>query len=201
MTGFDILVLVVVGLAATYGFLRGFVQEAISLFAGAVAIFAIHTLHTPLADVLTPHIGTESGASVLAFFLLLLVPYVLVRAVARYLGSASRASALAPVDRVLGFGFGAVKGTLIIVLGYSVLILAYDTVWGPKGRPGWITHSRTYNFIDASSEALVKMISKRRRDAADERAKEQDDSASPAPVATRSPTSHATKRKAHHTAD
>ena len=108
MTGFDILVLVVVGLAATFGFLRGFVQEAISLFAGAVAIVAIHTLHTPLAEVLTPHIGTESGASVLAFFLLLIVPYVLVRAVARYLGTASRASALAPVDRVLGFGFGAV---------------------------------------------------------------------------------------------
>lgn len=193
MTGFDILVLVVVGLAATFGFLRGFVQEAISLFAGAVAIVAIHTLHTPLAEVLTPHIGTESGASVLAFFLLLIVPYVLVRAVARYLGTASRASALAPVDRVLGFGFGAVKGTLIIVLGYSVLILAYDTIWGPKGRPGWITHSRTYNFIDASSEAMVKMISQRRREAAEDRAK---DEAEPSPK----PTTHA-RRKTHRAAD
>lgn len=200
MTGFDILVLVVVGLAATFGFLRGFVQEAISLFAGAVAIFAIHTMHTPLAQVLTPHIGTESGASVLAFFLLLLVPYLLVRGVARYLGSASRASALAPVDRVLGFGFGAVKGTLIIVLGYSVLVLAYDTIWGPKGRPGWITHSRTYNFIDASSEALVKMISQRRRDAAEDRAKDGgDDSPSSAPSPKAS--SHPTKRKAHRAAD
>lgn len=193
MTGFDILVLVVVGLAATFGFLRGFVQEAISLFAGAVAIVAIHTLHTPLAEVLTPHIGTESGASVLAFFLLLIVPYVLVRAVARYLGTASRASALAPVDRVLGFGFGAVKGTLIIVLGYSVLILAYDTIWGPKGRPGWITHSRTYNFIDASSEAMVKMISQRRREAAEDRAT---DEVEPSPK----PTTHA-KRKTHRAVD
>lgn len=197
MTGFDILVLVVVGLAATFGFLRGFVQEAISLFAGAVAIVAIHTLHTPLAEVLTPHIGTESGASVLAFFLLLIVPYFLVRGVARYLGTASRASALAPVDRVLGFGFGAVKGTLIIVLGYSVLILAYDTIWGPKGRPGWITHSRTYNFIDASSEAMVKMISQRRREAAEDRAK---DEAEPSPGPTHTPTTHA-RRKTHRAVD
>lgn len=198
MTGFDILVLVVVGFAATFGFLRGFVQEAISLFAGVVAIVAIHSLHTPLAQVLMPHIGTESGASVLAFFLLLIVPYVLVKGVAKYLGTASRASALAPVDRVLGFGFGAVKGTLIIVLGYSVLVLAYDTIWGPKGRPGWITHSRTYNFIDASSEALVKMISQRRRDAAEERAKEDDEPvAKPTPKAS----SHAAKRKVHRTVD
>lgn len=198
MTGFDILVLVVVGFAATFGFLRGFVQEAISLFAGVVAIVAIHSLHTPLAQVLTPHIGTESGASVLAFFLLLIVPYVLVKGVAKYLGTASRASALAPVDRVLGFGFGAVKGTLIIVLGYSVLVLAYDTIWGPKGRPGWITHSRTYNFIDASSEALVKMISQRRRDAAEERAKEGDE---PVAKPTTKASSHAAKRKAHRTVD
>lgn len=200
MTGFDILVLVVVGLAATFGFLRGFVQEAISLFAGVVAIVAIHTLHTPLAVVLTPHVGTESGASVLAFFLLLIIPYLTVRMVARYLGTASRASALAPVDRVLGFGFGAVKGTLIIVLGYSVLILAYDTIWGPKGRPGWITHSRTYNFIDASSEAMVKMISQRRREAAQERAGENSDEAGNDAAPSPKPTAHA-RRKTHRAAD
>ena len=165
MTGFDILVLVVVGALASLGFLRGFVQEAISLLAWGASIFAIHTLHSPLSDVLTPHVGTESGASVLAFFLLLFLPYLLIRGLARYLGSASRGSALAPVDRVLGFGFGAVKGTLIIVLGYSVLMLGYDTIWGANGRPAWIRHSRSYSFIDASSVALVDMIGQRRREA------------------------------------
>lgn len=165
MTGFDILVLVVVGALASLGFLRGFVQEAISLLAWGASIFAIHTLHSPLSDVLTPHVGTESGASVLAFFLLLFLPYLLIRGLARYLGSASRGSALAPVDRVLGFGFGAVKGTLIIVLGYSVLMLGYDTIWGANGRPAWIRHSRSYSFIDASSVALVEMIGQRRREA------------------------------------
>jgi len=172
MTGFDILVLVVVGIAAAYGFMRGFVQEAISLGAWALAIFAIHNLHSALADVLAPHIGTASGASVLAFFLLLLVPYALVRILARTLGSASRASVLAPVDRVLGFGFGAVKGTVLIVLAYSLLMLAYDTVWGAGGRPLWIKNSRSYRFVDASSEAMVKMISERRRAAADAAKKE-----------------------------
>lgn len=167
MSGFDILVLAVVGLASTYGFMRGFVQEAVSLFAWVFVIFAIHNLHSPLADVLAPYVGSESGASVLAFFLLLVLPYAIVRGIARWLGSASRGSVLAPVDRVLGFGFGAVKGTVVVVLAYSLVILAYDTVWGPEGRPGWITHARTYRFVDASSEAMVKMISERRKAAAE----------------------------------
>ena len=71
---------------------------------------------------------------------------------------------LGPIDRVLGFGFGAVKGMIIVVLGFSVLVLGYDTVWGVGGRPTWITQARTYPFVNASSEALVTMIAKRRQE-------------------------------------
>lgn len=163
MTGFDVAVLVVVGILAAGGFLRGFVQESISLFAWAFAILCIHNLHDLVAGWLEPHVGTTSGASVLAFALLMLVPYMLIRLLAKSLGSASRNSVLGPIDRVLGFGFGAVKGTVIIVMAFSVVVLGYDTIWGPDGRPEWITKSRSYPFINASSEALVKVISERRR--------------------------------------
>jgi membrane protein required for colicin V production len=199
MTGFDILVLVVVGALASFGFLRGFVQEAISLFAWGFSIFAIHNLHSRLSDVLAPHIGTESGASVLAFAILALVPYMLVRLLAKYLGAASRNSVLGPVDRVLGFGFGAVKGTLIIVLGFSVLVLGYDTIWGAGGRPTWITKSRTYPFVNASSEALVKMISERRRQAAEGADPTATDTPSPDAKPSVSAKSH--HKTSHHRGD
>lgn len=162
MTGFDIAVLLFVGLGAITGFIRGFVQEILALGAWVFAIFAIHMLHMPVTAWLIPHIGTETGASVLAFALLLLVPFAAVKLIARWAGGMSRASVLAPIDRVLGFGFGAVKGVIIIVLGFSVLVLGYDTAWGPSGRPDWITQSRTYPFVNASSEALVQLIAERR---------------------------------------
>ena len=199
MTGFDILVLVVVGALASFGFLRGFVQEAISLFSWAFSIFAIHNLHSRLSDVLAPHIGTESGASVLAFAILALVPYVLIRLLAKYMGSASRNSVLGPVDRVLGFGFGAVKGTLIIVLGFSVLVLGYDTIWGANGRPAWITKSRTYPFVNASSEALVKMISERRRQATEGSDPATTDTPSSEATSSASPRPH--HKMSHHRVD
>jgi membrane protein required for colicin V production len=163
MTGFDIAVLLLVGLGAVIGFIRGFVEEVLALLAWVFSLVAIHYLHTPVTEFLVPRIGTPSGAAVLAFAILLLIPYAAVKLLGGWLGRASRSSVLGPIDRVLGFGFGAVKGILIAVVAFSVLVLGYDTVWGPKGRPDWITQARSYQFVNASSEALVKMIAERRR--------------------------------------
>ena len=171
MTGFDIAVLVLVGLGAITGFMRGFVQEILALSAWVIALFTIHNLHTPLSAALVPYVGSESGATVLAFALLLLVPYAIVKLVANRMGEASRESVLGPIDRLLGFGFGAVKGLVIAVLAFSVLVLGYDTVWGIGGRPDWITQARSYPFVNASSESLVKMIAERRKNAAEAEAK------------------------------
>ena len=165
MTGFDIAVLLIVGLGAVMGFVRGFVQEIMALMAWVFALVAIRWLHTPFTEAIEPTIGTPSGAAILAFAVLLLVPYVAIRFIATRAGRRSRRSLLGPVDRVLGFGFGAVKGTIIVVLAFSVLVLGYDTVWGQEGRPEWITQSRTYPFVNASSEALVTLIAERRREA------------------------------------
>jgi membrane protein required for colicin V production len=148
------------------------VQEVLALLAWVFALVAIHYLHTPLSSALAPTVKTESGSSVLAFALLLLVPYATVKLVANWLGSRSRNSLLGPIDRVLGFGFGGIKGLIIVVLAFSVVILGYDTVWGPGGRPGWITQARSYRFINASSEGLVTMIAKRRAAAVEADAKD-----------------------------
>lgn len=174
MTGFDIAVLLLVGIGAVTGFLRGFVQEILNLASWIFALFAIRYLHTPLNDFLVPIIGTTSGAAVLAFAILLLVPYAAVKLVGRWAGQSSRNSVLGPIDRVLGFGFGGVKGMIIAIMAFSVLVLGYDTVWGVGGRPTWITQARTYPFVNASSEALVTLIAERRKAAVEAEAKRLD---------------------------
>ena len=173
MTGFDIAVLILLGLGAITGFMRGFVQEVFALAAWVLALVAIHNLHTPFSVALVPYVGNASGASVLAFAILLLVPYAIVKLLSDRRGAASRNSVLGPIDRVIGFGFGAIKGIVITVLAFSVLVLGYDTIWGVGGRPHWIVHSRSYPFVNSASEALVKMIGERRRAAAEAAARDQ----------------------------
>jgi membrane protein required for colicin V production len=174
MTGLDIIVLLVVGVAAVGGFMRGFVQEVLSLAAWILAIFAIRYLHTDLTAFLASYVGTPTTAALLAFVLLLLIPYAAMKLIAGRLGKASRNSIIGPFDRVLGFGFGAVKGVIMAVIAFSVLVLGYDTVWGPTGRPEWIVSARSYQFINAGSEAMVQLIQARR-----ERLQQEDAAAHP----------------------
>lgn len=163
MTGFDIIVLLIVGIAAVGGFMRGFVQEVLSLVGWALAIVAIRFFHTDLTGLVYGFIGTPSGAAVLALVLLLLIPPLAVGMVARAAGRSSRNSVLGPIDRVLGFGFGGVKGVIVVVMAFSLLVLGYDTTWGPTGRPAWMTTARTYSFVNAAADATVQLISERQR--------------------------------------
>ncbi len=168
MTGFDIIVLVIVGVAAIGGFMRGLVQEVLSLASWILAAFAIYYLHGPLTEALRNWYDADPATSILAFALLLLIPYAAMKVIASNAGEASRNSILGPIDRVLGFGFGAIKGALIVVFAFSVLVLGFDTVWGYKGRPAWISTARTYPAVDAFSRQLVSIIADRRAALQDE---------------------------------
>lgn len=162
MNGFDIIVLIIVGVAAVGGFMRGLVQEVLSLAAWVLAAVAIYSLHGTLTEQLSQYFNSDPATSILAFALLLLIPYAAMKVIANNVGKASRNSILGPIDRVLGFGFGLLKGALIVVFAFSLLVLGYDTVWGVKGRPDWITTARSYPFVDAASRDLVAAIADRR---------------------------------------
>ena len=107
MTALDIVVLFLLGAGAILGFMRGFVQEALSLIAWILIIVAVRVLHGPVTGWLTDPVGTEAGAAVLAFLAITIATYALGKMIAKSIGSKSRKSVLGPVDRVLGFGFGA----------------------------------------------------------------------------------------------
>jgi membrane protein required for colicin V production len=173
MTAFDLIALLVIGVAAVGGFMRGFIQEVLSLAAWILAVFAIRYLHTDLTGIIAGFIGTPTSAAMLAFALLLLIPYAAMKLIAGRLGRASRNSLIGPIDRALGFGFGTVKGVIIVVIGFSLVALGYDTIWGSDGRPNWITGARTYPFVNAASEAMVQLIEIRRHQL------EQDDASVP----------------------
>jgi len=101
------------------------------------------------------------SASILAFMILLILPYSAIRIIGGIMGKVARNSLLGPIDRVLGFGFGAVKGVVVAVMAFSLMVLGYDTAWGDQGRPAWMTTARSYTFINASAEMMVQLIKER----------------------------------------
>lgn len=163
LTALDILVVLLVGLGLVFGFLRGFVAEALSLFAWFLAIVALRYLYDPVRLLLAGPIGTESGAAVLSFALVFGLVFLAGKLASRRLGSRVRQSVVGPVDRVLGGGFGALKGLIGATLIYLGLSLVYDTIWGRASpRPDWLAESHTYPLLESSGETIVDLVEAQR---------------------------------------
>ena len=162
MTALDIIILFLLGGGAIFGFIRGFVQEALSLIAWIMIIAAVRILHGPATAIMSEWVGTESGAAVLAFLTIVIVTYALGNWIAKAIGTKSRKSVLGPIDRVLGFGFGALKGLIIATLIFLLLVMGYETLFGTAvKRPEWMTTSRTYPLLNASGDAMSAFLRER----------------------------------------
>jgi len=165
MTALDVFVFLLLIGGAAVGFVRGFVHEVISLLAWIVGIAMLKLFHTQLWSGLenTFHTSPSAGA-VLAFALLFVPSFLVVKLLARLLGGRTRRhKLLGPFDRVLGGGFGLLKGLLGATLFFLLANLATDMVYGPQAdRPQWMTKSRTYPLLNASGRTIVDWVEARR---------------------------------------
>ncbi len=164
LTALDIVVLLGVAITAGLGAMRGFVTEVLSLFTWVIVVFALKLLHVPMTQALAGIVGTHSGAAVLAFVLIAGAGWLGGRMIAKGIGSRTRQSILGPLDRAMGLGFGALKGLIFASLAFLLLVLVSDTVWGgPSNRPLWLTKSRTYPLLNATSTYIGEIVARRRR--------------------------------------
>ena len=161
LTALDIITVILVGAGLVFGFMRGFVAEILSLFAWILAVLALSYFHAPVAALLSGPVG--SGAWLLAFVLVFGLVFGLGKLASRRLGGRVRRSVVGPVDRILGGGFGALKGLIGATLLYLALNFVFDMLWGRVApRPDWIANSRTYPLLHASGEAVVDVVEGRR---------------------------------------
>ena len=173
MTALDIIVLLLVGGGLVFGFMRGFIGEVLSLLAWVAGVVALKLFHEPASAALLGPVGTAAGAAVLAFALVFGIVFILGKLIAKRIGNATKKSVVGPVDRVLGAGFGALKGLIGATLLYLAASLFYDTVYGRfSERPEWMANSRTYPLLQASGQAVVGFVEQRRGPAQPEEAQD-----------------------------
>lgn len=174
LTGFDMIVLALIGGGAVLGYLRGFAQEALSLMAWAAAVVALRLFHTPVTEWLIPKIGTESGAMVLAFFIVFGGVLGLGKLLARRIGKSSRDSVVGPFDRILGVGFGMLKGLILSTIALLLFFMVYDFVYGEHAdRPEWLTESRTYPLLRATGVEISDLVKARQEQLKEEQSAEK----------------------------
>ena len=159
LSGFDMVVLALIFGGAIFGFLRGFAQEALSLMAWVAAVVALRLFHTPTTEWLIPKVGTDSGAMVLAFFIIFGGVLILGKILAGRIGKTSRDSVVGPFDRVLGVGFGMLKGLVLSTISLLLFFMVYDFIYGAQAdRPIWLEKSRTYPLLRATGVEISGMV-------------------------------------------
>lgn len=168
MTALDMAVLLLVGIMAITGFMRGFVQEVLSLLAWVIAIVAVRLFLAPVTDLAGIWMGPGAATAMLAFAGLFAVTFFAGKMIARWAGQRTRTSIIGPVDRLLGGGFGVLKGLLVATLAFLAFTLAYNFLFTPDAlRPGWMISARSYPLLNASGEALSRVVRERSRSQAD----------------------------------
>jgi len=155
MAIFDWVIVVVVGLSMLIGFIRGFLQEALSLIAWILALWLARTYCVEAGDFLhqtftipAPLFRVVAGFSAIFISSLLvfsLVSWLLAKIFIR--GKANIG------DRILGLVFGAVRGAAIIV----VLLVVYKGFYGVESS-GWVADSKFAHIFTPLTEMVWEMF-------------------------------------------
>lgn len=137
-----VLLLLIVGSIIT-SVQKGFSRELIGLISVVVALFCGLWFYGSAGAFLAPYVSSREVANFCGF-LLVFIGVVIVGALAGYLfGKLVRAAGLTALDRVLGAGFGAVRGLLFAV----ALILAIVAFTPGEGPPRAVVHSRFAPYV------------------------------------------------------
>jgi membrane protein required for colicin V production len=120
MTAFDYAVLTVISASVLLGLWRGVVSELLALAAWIVAFLAARALATDVAALLGGQIA-EPGLRLAVAYVLVFFGVLLVVAIARMLISLLlKAVGLGLLDRLLGAGFGVLRGVLVVLAAVLV---------------------------------------------------------------------------------
>jgi membrane protein required for colicin V production len=156
-----------VGLLALAGVMRGFTQEALSLAGWILGIVVVRLFHQDATMWLSPRVGSDAAGAIVGFLLLFFGTVIVARIIAGMAGGFAKRSVLGPMDRVLGLGFGALKG--VILSSVLFLLAQFSTgLFDPdQDLPDWLMQSRTAPVLSLSADAMVGWVRELQDDKAD----------------------------------
>ncbi len=116
MTVVDVVIIFVIVLSALFGLLRGFMKESISLAKWIIATWIAATFAPKLAPMLPAAIESEVWRQAISFASLFIVVFILGTVITYFVTRVLIKTGLTSLDRVLGLGFGVLRGGLIIII-------------------------------------------------------------------------------------
>lgn len=151
MTSLDLGVLAVLAVSGAAGLMRGFIREAFSLGAWVVAFLFAKSLAPLLAPLLTG-IEAEALRQLVALVIVFLLILVAASLAGRVLAGMVKWAGLAAYDRLLGLGFGALRGAVIVL----IFALAAGLTALPR-TPFW-QGAFSHGYLESAAKMLIPWL-------------------------------------------
>lgn len=151
---FDLAVIGILGLSCLFAFFRGFVREILSLGAWIGAGIITIYYFPAMAEKLQPHFKSAivaAGFGTLAIYMTALIAFSLINML--ILKFVKQGSDVGMLDNLLGLGFGALRGGLVVSLGFFLITIAVPE----KEYPEWLKQSITRPYLEKGALALAKI--------------------------------------------
>jgi membrane protein required for colicin V production len=148
LNGADVALLAVIAISSAVGIWRGFVVEVLSLAVWVAAFWLAFVYGEAFSGLIGEGFATPA-ARLLLGYALLFVAALLTGSLATWLiGRLIRGSGLSPTDRVLGAGFGVLRGVALCCI--AVLLLGFT----PFPQDSWWQQSRLLPGLQPGAEWL-----------------------------------------------
>ncbi len=155
MNLFDMVIVVILSFCMIRGIFRGLVKELASIFGVLAGFYAAYTYYMKISIPFISGMISDTGyLKILNFMVIFCVVFLVVSILGVIVKYILNIAFLGWVDRICGFGFGFIKGVLIV----SVLLIVL-TAFLPKGSP-IIKTSLLSPHINKISENMAKVITK-----------------------------------------
>lgn len=154
VTAVDIVVVAIVLLSAAFAMWRGLVSETFNIVDWAAASFIAVEFTPAFQPLLGGSIEPAWLEYIVVFIGTFLVMFVPLSMLNFRLSEAVRKSEIGPVDRVLGFLFGAVRGIAIVGVAY----ILYAIFVPIDQHPQTLTRAHVYPVIRQSAEMLLDIV-------------------------------------------
>jgi len=146
LTWLDIVLLVIVGLSTVVGLWRGLLVEASSILVWIAAFWLAFTYGADVSALFEGHVAAPSARLLLGYALLFVAALAVGGLATWLLGRLVKSTGLSGTDRLLGMGFGIVRG---FALG-CVLVLLFG--FTPMPRDDWWQQSQVLPVFQRGAE-------------------------------------------------